>query len=82
MVYISTVNRTWASEDWVGETGRRVPAGCQKYGANGITIAHIEHGRRHAVTAGSDCRCPIQSYPGQPKVPRRVGNDLIHYLHC
>jgi hypothetical protein len=82
VVYISTANRTWASEDWIGETGRRVPSGCEKYGANGISIVHVEHRQWRVVTAGSAFRCPIQSYPGQPAVPRQVGNDLIRYLHC
>jgi hypothetical protein len=82
VVYVSTVNQNWASDEWVGETGRRVPSGCQKYAANGITIAHIEHGHWRAVTAGSAFRCRIKSYAGQPAVPRRVANDLIPYLHC
>jgi hypothetical protein len=81
-VYISTVNQTWASVDWIGETGRRVPAGCQKYAANGILIAHLERGGWRPVTAGSSFRCPIGVGRGQPRVPRRVGDDLIPYLHC
>jgi hypothetical protein len=82
VVYISTVNRTWASEDWIGETGRRIPAGCQKYAANGITIAHVARHHWRAVTAGSSFMCPVQSRPGQPRVPNRVLDDLIRSLHC
>jgi hypothetical protein len=75
-VYISTVDSTWASGQFYNGPG------CSKYGSDGITILHVEHHRWVAVTAGSSFRCPIQSYPGQPHVPNRVENDLIHYPRC
>jgi hypothetical protein len=75
-VYISTANRTWASETFFNAHG------CLKYGTDGITILHVEHGRWHPVTAGSAFRCPIVSYAHQPRVPAAAAHDLLHYVNC
>jgi hypothetical protein len=69
--FISTINRSWAST-----TFHDAP-GCLRFASDGIAILHLEHGRWHGVTAGSDFRCPIQSYRGQPTVPASVAEDLI-----
>ena len=75
-VYISTADRTWASETFLNAPG------CAKYGSDGLAILHIDRHRWHVVTQGSDFRCPIISTPSQPTVPAKVAGDLIRYVHC
>jgi hypothetical protein len=71
---ISTPASSWASvQTLVGRNGR-VPRGCARYAANGVIIFHLQSGRWHFVTEGSDFtngrRCVV------PHVPKRVVADF------
>lgn len=52
---ISTSNRSWGAVYFTGlwVPARKMPPGCAKYAANGITIFHYRAGRWRFVTAGS-----------------------------
>jgi hypothetical protein len=65
-VFVSSVNKTWASLSLVPPHTTY----CQGMAANGISLFHHRSGRWHFVTAGSYFRCPI------PHVPNRVAHDL------
>ena len=65
-VFISTVNRNWASVNFVYPT----PRACHEP-ANGMLLYHRLHGRWRYVTAGSSIFCPVRG------VPNRVAHDLI-----
>jgi hypothetical protein len=74
---ISTPNRSWGAVYFTGlwVPARKMPAGCAKYAANGISIFHYRAGRWRFVTAGSsfvnsDGTC------GVPHVPRAVIKDF------
>ena len=71
---VSTPATSWASvQTLVGRNGR-VPHGCARYAANGVIVFHLQSGRWHFVTEGSDFsngkRCVV------PHVPRRVVADF------
>ncbi len=76
-VYVSTVDPTWVSFAFIGSAGGTFPKSCARFGSDGITILHLEHGDWRQVTAGSSFTCPIKSYAGQPAVPRSIVRDLI-----
>ena len=66
-VRISTANASFSEAYFTGlwGAGQRLPKGCDKYAANGVTILHYRVGRWHAVTSGSSfvtntggCRVP------------------------
>jgi hypothetical protein len=87
VVYISTVNTTWASAQWIGQVvpTPRVPRVCLALGSNGVAIVHVEQGRWRIVAEGSSYTCPLagsEVYPGQPSVPNRVADDLVAHLGC
>lgn len=87
VAYISSVNTTWASAQWIGQVvpAARVPRDCLAFGSNGVAIVHVEKGRWRIVTEGSSYTCPLagsEVYRGQPNVPNRVADDLIANLHC
>ena len=69
---ISTADRSFAEVYLTGlwGAGRRMPPGCARYAANGVTIFQYRAGRWHAVTAGSSfvtsgggCRVPHVAIP-------------------
>ncbi len=64
-VYISTVNSTWATMQFVYSPR------CERHDGNGVAVIHRIHGRWHFVAAGSAFSCPI---PGH--IPKRVQADL------
>lgn len=64
-VYVSTVNSTWATMQFV------YTRPCERKDGNGVAVVHRIHGRWRFVTAGSAFPCPI---PGH--VPKRVQVDL------
>jgi hypothetical protein len=87
VVYISTVNTTWASALWIGQVAPigKLPHGCLALGSNGVAIVHLEKGRWRIVTEGSSYTCPLagsEVYRGQPNVPNKVADDLIPKLGC
>jgi hypothetical protein len=64
---ISTADRSYAEVYFTGlwGAGQRMPSGCGKYAANGVTIFHARAGHWHSVTSGSSfvtssggCRVP------------------------
>jgi hypothetical protein len=64
VIWISTVNRQWASF-------RSSPkASCVKWASNGVTVLHRKDARWHQAFAGSDIPCPV------PHVPAAVARDL------
>jgi hypothetical protein len=63
-IWISTVNRRWAS------FRSRTRRSCAKWASNGITILHRRNARWHEAFAGSDVPCPV------PHVPAAVARDL------
>jgi membrane protein YqaA with SNARE-associated domain len=67
VVYLSTVNRNWATATYGGST--RQP--CARYGSNGVVVVHYRAGKWHLVTEGSAFSCPI---PGH--IPTAVQHDL------
>lgn len=74
---VSTANRSWGEVYFTGLWGahQRMPRGCEKYAANGVTIFHVRHGRWHMVTSGSSFvsnggRCRV------PGVPKAVVKDF------
>jgi hypothetical protein len=74
---ISTANRSWGAVYFTGlwVPARKMPPGCAKYAANGITIFHYRSGRWRAVTAGSSFvnsngKCEV------PQVPKAVIKDF------
>lgn len=76
--FVSTANRSWAE---IFDTGlwqpgpKRVPHGCEKFDANGVSILHYRAGHWHGVTSGSDFAtstggCHV------PHVPKAVVSDF------
>jgi len=74
---ISTANRSWGAVYFTGlwVPARKMPRGCAKYAANGITIFHYRVGRWRAVTAGSSF-VNSNGTCGVPHVPRAVIKDF------
>ena len=64
-VYVSTVNRRWASFrfNFRGEA-------CLPYASDGVAVLRKRHGRWRQVTAGSAFECPVRN------VPPRIVKDL------
>jgi hypothetical protein len=74
---ISTANRSFAEFYFTGlwGAGQRMPRGCAKYAANGVTIFHYRAGRWRSVTSGSSFItgngvCQV------PHVPKPVVEDF------
>lgn len=76
-VLISTSNRSWAALYFTGlwVPARKMPPGCAKYAANGITIFHYRAGRWRFVTAGSSF-VNSSGKCGVPRVPKAVIKDF------
>jgi hypothetical protein len=74
-VEISTANSSWAQVSFAFGRNGRLPSGCLKYAANGVSIFQSRAGRWHFVTAGSDFAKPNGGC-GVPHVPKRVVSDF------
>jgi|tagenome__1003787_1003787.scaffolds.fasta_scaffold20911958_2 hypothetical protein len=66
-IWISTVNRRWAS---FRSSTRRT---CVMWAGDGVVVLHRRNGRWHQAVAGSDIPCPV------PNVPARIVRDLRVY---
>ncbi len=64
VIWISTVNRQWASFQ------SSTKSSCVKWASNGVTVLHRKDARWHQAFAGSDIPCPV------PHVPAAVARDL------
>ena len=73
-VYISTVNRAWASETDLHSRS------CAKWAANGSVIVHLKHHHWVVFTDGSAfTTCPIRGYSGKGSMPKPVAKDLLGF---
>lgn len=81
--YRSTARRDWADYYFTGYHGNHLDTGCRSAASNGLEIAKLEHGRWTAVTGfdGAAAPCYVKSYPGQPRMPWAVVDDLFR-IHC
>ena len=68
IVYISTVDKHWASYHFDDATFK--DPDCAKVAADGVAILQFRGSSWHMVTAGSSFSCPVR------KVPARVVKDL------
>jgi hypothetical protein len=64
VIWISTVNRRWASFQ------SSPKASCAQWASNGTTVLHRSNARWHQAFAGSDIPCPV------PHVPAAIARDL------
>jgi hypothetical protein len=69
-VYLSTVNRSWASAQFDPQRGWAKR--CQKFGSNGVAVLHHVHGAWTIVTEGSDFTCPVRHVPADVRRDLRV----------
>lgn len=67
-VFISTVDRRWASYQFNAKKIDVSP--CEQAAADGIAVLRKRNGRWRFVTAGSSFECPV------PDVPKRIARDL------
>jgi hypothetical protein len=80
--YRSTARRNWADWYFTGYTNQAIDPGCRAAAGDGLAIVKLEHGVWTAVTENSGARpCYLKSYPGQPRIPWAVIDDLFR-IHC
>jgi hypothetical protein len=72
IVYISTVDKHWATYAYNGEKYK--DPDCKPYAADGVVILQFRGTTWHVVTAGSAFSCPV------PKTPPKIVKDL--HVYC